>query len=383
LAAAVLWPTIILILGDLGLGFAFAYYIAKEPASAGKLITLALATGSLIGTGLATAAYAVLLHVPSLTIATKIALRMTMPSVPAMLISGYLAYLLLGGGHLAAHNLIRVAGALTYPIVTLTLVLSHRMSVSSAAAGFLAAQTLTLVLAASLGIFHYRPLWTLDASLIRRVFTYGALAYLSSVAAQTSLRLDQMLMTIFLSPGELGQYVVAAAVGNGMGPWFSALAVIVLQHTARSEGTSAIAAAERQVKLGASVAIPMVLLLCPALPWLLPFVFGTEFRAAVLPAQVLLVAAVFQGMNAVLGNGLRGLGRPKSPMFAQAAGLLVSAALLAALLRPFRGLGAAISAVCASGMVLALQWWMLNRAKRGPADATAEGKLLGQPLESV
>lgn len=361
LAAAILWPNLLLIVGDLGLGFAFAYYIAKEPGASGKCSTLALTAGLSVGTLLCLIGLFLLRYAASLTPATIAALRVTMPSIPAMITTGYLNYLLLGSGHIAAYNTIRIVGGIAYPFSVLTLASFHKLSVSSGAWAFLVSQAVGIGVAlfVALRFFKFAP--EIDPKLTARVFSYGVMAYLSSIAGQTSLRLDQMLMTIFLSPAELGRYVVASAIGSGFGPWFSALAVLVLQRTARVEGRGAAAVAMRQTRFGACVAVPLAALLCPLLPWLVPRVFGPAFRGAVLPAQVLLAATIFQGLNAVLGNALLGLGRPKSSMIAQVAGLAAVALFLAALLRTLGGLGAAISAVAASAIVFGLQMWMLRR----------------------
>ena len=191
---------------------------------------------------------------------------------------------------------------------------------------------------------------------------YAAKTYASSLTAQMTLRLDQMLMTGLGASAVLGVYVVAVSVASVTSPLFTALAVVVMH---RVQG-GAPREAGRQVleclQLAFLFGVPISLLLAVVAPWLVPLVFGAPYRGAILPAAVLLVASVFQGANAVLGNGLRSLGLPGRPARAEIAGFALTLGLLALLLPRFGAAGAAFASLVAYAAVTAIQTVFLCRS---------------------
>jgi O-antigen/teichoic acid export membrane protein len=80
-------------------------------------------------------------------------------------------------------------------------------------------------------------------------------------------------------------------------------------------------------------------------PYLLPLVFGDEFRPAVGMSQVLLLAGVPSAATAVLGAGLLSVGRPAARSLGLVAGLVVNVILLLALVGRLEALGAAWATV--------------------------------------
>lgn len=79
-------------------------------------------------------------------------------------------------------------------------------------------------------------------------------------------------------------------------------------------------------------------------------------------AQILLAAAVFQGSNLVLGNGLRGLGQPGKTALSEGAGVFVTIILLVLLLPVYGGVGTALASFCAYALVWFLQMFFVRLA---------------------
>ncbi|MCA9334673.1 polysaccharide biosynthesis C-terminal domain-containing protein, partial [Candidatus Saccharibacteria bacterium] len=93
------------------------------------------------------------------------------------------------------------------------------------------------------------------------------------------------------------------------------------------------------------------LLLALVSPLLLPLLFGIEFRDAVLPAIILLIAIVILGFNYVLSDGLRGLGYPGTTSIAELAGAMTTVIGLVLFL-PLLGIyGAAVVSVLSYAIV--------------------------------
>ena len=106
----------------------------------------------------------------------------------------------------------------------------------------------------------------------------------------------------------------------------------------------------------------MCLLLAAATPWLVPAVFGAAYRGAILPAVVLLAASLFQGANAVIGNGFRAIGLPGHSALAEVAGFALTLGLLALLLPRFGAAGAAVGSLVAYASVTGIQTVFLCHA---------------------
>jgi O-antigen/teichoic acid export membrane protein len=78
-----------------------------------------------------------------------------------------------------------------------------------------------------------------------------------------------------------------------------------------------------------------------ATPIIIPLLFGSGFAAAVRPGFVLICAGMFSGINLVLADGFRGMGKPEIPLYAEISGLCITAVGLALFLKPYGIMGAA------------------------------------------
>ena len=368
MATILLWPVALGILGDLGISFALSFLVSRDRASAGGLWTMGLLVGGVSGGILAAAGGVILGAVLSLSPPAVSALRLAMAGVPLTIVTGFACHLLLGGGRLRASNFVRGGGLVLYAAGVLSLAAAGRGSLGTYAAAWVLAQAIAAVVAAVLVRRELGAVWEWRPDLISPVFSYGARVYASSLAGQTSLRFDQVLMSLFGMSTQLGLYAVAVAVASATAPFFSALAVLSLERaTASASAPEAVEEIRRILRVLMLVGAPAVAVSLIAVRPLLPAVFGEAFRLSTLPAQVLLVAALFQGANAILGNGLRGLGRPGRPAIAEGVGAVVTIALLLVLLPRYGALGAAVGSLAAYAIVAGLQIRML-----GGATAVAE-----------
>ena len=367
-AAVLLWPGAVGILGELGLSFAFSYYAAKRRESLSGLWTLAWALSVGWGATLALLSTGLLSSIATLSPVAMESLVIAMVTVPLSLATGFQSHLLLGSGSLLGFNGIRAYAAVSYAIGVATVAATGLAGIKAYTFVFLLAQGSTCLVASIWTANQLRPSFRWDGELVRPVFVYGFKTYVASIAAQMNLRLDQLLMTSLVSASQLGLYVVAVAISSILSPLYGALAVVVIprvSHTPclRSGGELTL----RYTGMGLAIGIPVATVTALSVPWLLPSLFGTEYSGAILTAQILTIAAVFQGANLVLGNGLRSLGYPDKPAVAESVGLMLTAGLLVVVLPHWGALGAAavslgvylLVALAQTGFVLrvaALRW---------------------------
>jgi O-antigen/teichoic acid export membrane protein len=85
-------------------------------------------------------------------------------------------------------------------------------------------------------------------------------------------------------------------------------------------------------------------------PYVVPLLFGAEFRPAIGLIAILIPATVILGMNRIIAAAFQGVGRPAVASKANVVALIVTLAALALLLPPYGAHGAAVSSLlaCAS-----------------------------------
>lgn len=361
-AVIVLWPGMLAMFSELGLGFAFAYFAGKNRESIPGLWTLACVASLVIGGVVGLVGTVALPSQLSLSGMALVALQWNLITVPIMLLSGYMGYLLLGAGYLVEFNLIRTGNASCYALGVISVAVIGVPSISAFTTVLILAQFAGCILAITLCVSRLHPVWYWQPQLIKPVFNYGLKTYISGLMAQMNFRLDQLIMTVVITPIQLGLYVVAVAIASLVNPLYSSIAIVVLPRVTQASsrllgGKEAI----RHLQFIFLGGVPLTVVLCFAMPWLLPLLFGNDYQLSVLPAQILIVAAFFQGCVCVLGNSLRGLGSPGKEAISEGIGLFVTIALLLILLPIWGILGAAVASLVAYGVVALMQLGFLFR----------------------
>jgi O-antigen/teichoic acid export membrane protein len=189
----------------------------------------------------------------------------------------------------------------------------------------------------------------LDFALAKEIFAYSMKTQLSHAAQTTNLRLDQLAMSIFLAPSELGIYAVACAAPTLVTFGSTALATVVLPDVARRPTVVRGSTLIRYFRMNLLVLCGLAAAAVAVAPAIVPMLYGSDYRASVLPLQILCVAAVFQGTNDVLSGGLRGMNAPGLVAGSQGVSMAVTAVGLYLLLTKYGAVGAAITSLLAYG----------------------------------
>jgi O-antigen/teichoic acid export membrane protein len=200
--------------------------------------------------------------------------------------------------------------------------------------------------------------------LARRVSAYGLRAEVGSVMQTLNARLDFVIVAALLSPSAVGLYAVASRYAELLRLPSLALNYVLLPAYARDGGPLAghqAARALRQVWWTPAVAaVPMALLV----PVVLPFAYGSEFRAASGPTYVLLAGLSCGAVNGIMTAYLAGIGRPGLNSLAIGAGLIVTVVLDACLIPAFHVMGAAAASTICYMMTTAVLAVLFRRTHR-------------------
>jgi O-antigen/teichoic acid export membrane protein len=370
LAAAMLWPGLLAVVGSLGVVDAITYFTARRNASRDRLVASSLVLGTaqsavLVLVGLAVVPRALSHHGDAVVRAGLVFLAY----LPLYLLGMYLISVLNGLGRHAWFQALRLlllgvsAGGLV------ALALTGRLTVLGAVGVYLVAHLVVLLVA----LFPLRAALhrsSPDPWLVGRLLRYGAASHVGSVTATLNERLDQLIISVLLPSASLGLYAVAVTLTSAVTLVGSSIALVALPALARIDDRPARVAAGRHfVLLALAGSAPVALALTVTAPWLLRVFFGAGFVAATGPARLLLAGAVALSVGRVLAAILRAAGRPLDAGTAELAAIVVTGAGLALLLPRLGLLGAALTSLAA---YLVSTGWMLRKLRSGaglsPAD---------------
>jgi O-antigen/teichoic acid export membrane protein len=235
-------------------------------------------------------------------------------------------------------------------------------------AGMIVADLATLSLAwarlARRGFFSaaFRP----SRPLAREIASYGLRAQTGGVISLLNLRLDFIVLSVLAGPAVLGVYAVASKFAELVRIPGMSVTYVLYPRFAKAGPVKAAAWARKLVTKAALITGATVVPLFLSASFLIPTIYGSKFESAVLPAQIILVGLVTQGIGAVGTAFLYGVGRPGANSLAVGVGLAVTVVLDLLLIPPFHATGAAVaSAVAYTVNSLVLLWFLLRAG--GPA----------------
>jgi len=102
-----------------------------------------------------------------------------------------------------------------------------------------------------------------------------------------------------------------------------------------------------------------------AASFVIPAVYGSQFKPAIVPAQIILLGLALDGLGGVITGFLYGIGRPGLNSCAMAVGLAVTVILDVVLIPRYGAPGAAVASAVAyltATLTLVSFFWWINRS---------------------
>lgn len=183
--------------------------------------------------------------------------------------------------------------------------------------------------------------------LVGEICGYGLRGQIGGLLQLVNDRFDVAFLAAVASPSVLGVYTVASKLADLLRMPGLALTYVLYPTFARDPRGAAGRTASLMAKaFGISVvlAVPVALLAGPVLPPL----FGAEFTAAVLPAQIMIGGTVVCSVAGLVTAFLLGIGRPGANSISIVAGVAVTVTLNWLLVPPLGAVGAAVAAAAAN-----------------------------------
>ncbi len=363
LAAIILWASVLTALGGFGLTEATVFYSGKLPNALRTVCANAVLLALALSAFLVPLGWWIVPHVlrayPPPAIA---AARLLLLFIPVYFLGLLLIAMLQGRLHMRAFNLLRLSVSVLYLVGLLVVWRLGMLTSRSAALCLLVAASATALVAwfmvARAGWFGLRP----DFSLMRAMFRYGVKVHFGNMSGVLNARLDQMLISIFLAPAQLGIYAVATTLAGLLQIVSSAFEMVAFPSLVeRSEDAARRLALGRFFRMNLLCLLAAMLGLLLLTPLAVRLAFGAPFAAAVPISRILLVGALFTGCVAIVNSGFKAFNEPFTVTAGQVAGLVATGLALALLLPRLQLTGAALAIVLGTFCNLATMLFFAQR----------------------
>jgi len=209
--------------------------------------------------------------------------------------------------------------------------------------------------------------------LTRRISLYGLRAQVGGVVTLLNLRLDFLLINVMTGPAVLGVYAIGSKFAELLKIPSLALTYVLYPTYSRDDQQTAALKARQLIPRAGGLAAAAIVPLWLAATYVIPALYGADFRGAIRPAHIILLGLALEGVAAVITAFLYGIGRPGLNSWGASAGLAVTLALDLLLIPRFGATGAATaSAIAYATSALALVWcfWWVNKPERKTGLAT-------------
>ena len=364
LAAAMLWPTVIGLIGVLGLEESVTFHVARarDRSEVGRLLGSALSIASI---------QSIVFTIITLA-AVPIALqRHSSVTITAGLIySGFIAIntfgvamngMLNGVHRYNSYNAARLSIGVAVVVAQTALLATGTFSVTVIAATIMGCYIVCFLFDVVL-TWRARPgRLRSDRATMRRLIGYGVRSATSNTSSFLNQRLDQLVISVFLAARQLGIYVVAVTFTLFTPLIGASIGVAALPNMARLRTAKEQALLARRLVSGALFASIVVSLpiIAFAPVWIHLF-FGSAFAVGANITRVTAVASISFSTTRALEGVLRGVGRPLDAGIAEVIALAGTVISLAALLPALGLIGAAYASLLAYTVSGA---WMATRIK--------------------
>jgi O-antigen/teichoic acid export membrane protein len=376
-AGALLWPGLLTYLGAIGLGQAVVVFTAAQNNQ--EVNSTIFSTAACLGLALSIFAMAAgFFMLPALLRSQSAevirASRVFLLTIPGGILSGFITSCLQGRCSFLKLNFVRLIIPVGYVLGLATLIIFHRISLMSVVLVQLTLSYLTLLLGYMIlfteGIYFSAR--NAKTRVARELLAFGSKAYLGILSGTLNQRLDQALLAAFFPAAQLGIYSVAVSTAGATDSISFAFRTVASGRIAQKR-----LLAEKQVELRRMLVRFFPILLAGAaalaalLPKLVPFVYGSEFRSAIVPAEVLLIAQVCYAAKNLLTSAAEAFGDSWLGSKAELIGLGPNILLLVILLPRLGIVGAALASVFAYSIQAGVIGWGFAR-KRWPEHSLTE-----------
>lgn len=326
-AAVTVYPSIFLSLTELGLRQAAVYFVGKgiytNAQVVGALAALVLVSGS-FGVGVCTA----LLWWVGNSEFTPLIIALAVGTIPLAILRDYGSGILLGnrmvGQFAKISRMVEVQRLLT--------VLLFVWLLGWQAAGALLASLLSGAVVAGYAVWRVSRIATLrpcfDWALIRALVQKGVVYALSLFVITLTYKVNTVIMERLSTVEEIGYYTIGIGIATLTWAFPQAITTALFSHSANARDELAFSLkVARLFRVTIILALFLVVFLWLAAPWLVPAIYGEQYRPSVRVLRLLLPGVFCLLGLKVLNMDLAGRGQPNVSLWIMTPALIINVLL--------------------------------------------------------
>lgn len=293
---------ILLIVLDFGITTSTIYYLSRGEITAGTAMGTAVVLSLSLGVVGAPIVY-VLLTGPLAVVpgVPALAILFAMLILPTSLLAGWMVSISMGVGDMVRPLWYAIAASATTLTALGVLVATGRATVTLVIATSVAG-TVAGILAIVIGLRRQlRPL-ALDLKAARARSGFSARVYLTDLSGHLHNRQDVLIVGWLAGAAAVGIYSVGTSFAELT--WYipSALCAVIIAKAGRTSVESGIDYVSRTSRVAIIFMSATILISALAVPWFIPWLYGTAFAPAVLPFFALLPGVMADGVTRILWN---------------------------------------------------------------------------------
>lgn len=179
-----------------------------------------------------------------------------------------------------------------------------------------------------------------------KICVYGVRGQVGGMLSLVNLRLDVAILGALVGPGTLGVYAVASKYAELLRLPGLAVTYVLYPRLAVRDRVVAGQNVARLLPSAFVLTVGAAVPLAAAVP-LLPVIYGSSFRGAVIPAFILVFGLIGEGVAGLISAYLYGVGRPGANSLALGVSVVVTIALDLLLIPHHHAVGAAVASAAA------------------------------------
>jgi O-antigen/teichoic acid export membrane protein len=340
--------------GNLGLYASNTYFVSRDRRLLPELLGISLVVSFGFGSLIAGLSYVLFAGWPRLAPVLGLSLIISLVWVPFGLAYQLLQNLLLGLQKIRDYNKIDLVSKTSGVLVILLLVAGRRLTVETA----LMAGLLAVIMGFAWCLAKFRPYFGLLAlpayHSFKEQFFYGLRAYVAALLAFLVFRINLLMIKFLLNPEQAGYYSIASIMAEMIYLLPSVAGMILFPKLAALSDMVEKWRFAKKVTLGLGLlmlffTIGAAILARPAIR----LVFGVAFLPS-LPSFLWLLPGIFLfSINTCYMNFFASIGMPMITVYSPGLALLVNFLLNLVLIPSWGIVGASLSTMAASGVMLA------------------------------
>ena len=362
-ALALVAPSAVTLIANLGISQALTYYLARKTYRVEQLLGQAIALAVILG-GVAALLLVAVMAVAGQWILPGVALNLVViaaASIPLALFFYFSLSFEQGLENFIGFNALYLVNAAALVLLLIPLVLARgnvTLAVTVWSLSWIPTAVVGLFLLSRAGRLNIR----LDPQVAKPLLRFGIVGYLGFMTNYLNFRLDTFLVNIFANPTQVGFYAVAVGLAEIIWYVSSAAATVLAPRVASAEAATSEITTGRVSRVVFATSLLGALALAVVAPFLIRILFGSAFSPSVVAVWLLLPGIVTLSVARVLSSYLLGRNRLKVDFFASLAGLAMTLVLDLTLIPRYGFVGAAIASSVAytTTMLVNMTWVVRN-----------------------